>query len=282
MIDETIEEIREMQTHSSSIVAVKATRALTELLGRDYASVEEYETDLERNARVLRRANPSHASLFSAMRGVVEGVTGKTDTVADAKALTRETIEDVVEQIELGKRRAAQNLAETIEDGTTFLTHDYSTTVLEGVETAATAGRHMTGYVTEARPRYLGRKTARTLAEIDRVDTHLLVDAAVAHALREVDRVILGLTCVVDDSYYNRVGTFPMVAVANELDVPVTVVGSSSKLIDEGFVFEEEERPPSEIMLEPAEGFELENPTYDATPLDLVDEIVTDEGVRTL
>jgi len=282
MIDETIEEIREMQTHSSSVVAVKATRALTELLGREYASVEEYETDLERNARVLRRANPSHASLFSAMRSVVDGVTGRADTVADAKALTRETIDEVVEDIELGKRRAAENLAETIEDGTTFLTHDYSTTVLEGVETAATAGRHLTGYVTEARPRYLGRKTARTLAVIDRVEPHLLVDAAVAHALREADRVILGLTCVVDDTYYNRVGTFPMVAVANELDVPVTVVGSSSKLIDEGFVFEEEERPPSEIMLEPAEGFELENPTYDATPLDLVDEIVTDEGVRTL
>ena len=32
MIDETVEEIREMRTHSSSIVAVKATRALRDLV----------------------------------------------------------------------------------------------------------------------------------------------------------------------------------------------------------------------------------------------------------
>ncbi|MFB6155052.1 MAG: translation initiation factor eIF-2B [Haloferacaceae archaeon] len=280
MIDETIEEIREMQTHSSSVVAVKATRALAELTEREYASVEEYEMDLERNARALRRANPSHASLYSAMRTVIDTVTGQVDSVEAAKELTRETIADVVEAVDRGKHRAAENLAETLDDDTAFLTHDYSTTVLEGIETAATDGRHLTAYVTEARPRYLGRKTVRTLAEIDRVEPHLLVDSAAGHLLDEVDRLILGMTCVVDDTYYNRVGSFQMIAAASELGVPVTVVGSSAKLIDEGFVFENEERPPSEVMLEPAEGFEVENPAYDATPLSLVDEIVTDEGVQ--
>ncbi|MFT4933151.1 MAG: translation initiation factor 2B subunit (eIF-2B alpha/beta/delta family), partial [Natronomonas sp.] len=49
MIDETIEEIREMQTHSSSVVAIKAADALRELLDRDFATVEEYERTLERN-----------------------------------------------------------------------------------------------------------------------------------------------------------------------------------------------------------------------------------------
>jgi translation initiation factor eIF-2B subunit delta len=33
-------------------------------------------------------------------------------------------------------------------------------------------------------------------------------------------------------------------------------------------------------MLEPAEGITVENPAYDATPVDLIDEVVTDEGVR--
>jgi translation initiation factor eIF-2B subunit delta len=282
MIDETIEEIREMQTHSSSVVAVKATQALSELFDREYVSVEEYETDLERNVRALRRANPSHASLYSALHAVLDAVQGEADTVETAKELTRETIDDVVRTIERAKHRAAENLADTIDDGDSFLTHDYSTTVLEGVEVAAAAGRHLTAYVSEARPRYLGRKTARTLAEIDRVEPHLLVDSAAGHVLRKTDRLLLGMTCVVDDTYYNRIGSFPIVAAANELDVTVTVVGSSTKLIDEGFVFENEQRPPSEVMLEPAEGFEIENPAYDATPLDLVDEIVTDDGVQTL
>ena len=46
MIDETVAEIQEMQTHSSSVVAVKAARALRELLDREYVSIEEFERDL--------------------------------------------------------------------------------------------------------------------------------------------------------------------------------------------------------------------------------------------
>ncbi|WP_101294896.1 translation initiation factor eIF-2B [Halegenticoccus soli] len=280
MIDETIEEIREMQTHSSSVVAVKATRSLEDLLGREYATVEEFERDLEHNAGALRRANPSHASLHNAMREVTRSVVGRADTVESAKKVTRSTIERVVEDINTAKRRAAENAAETFVDGETFLTHDYSSTVLEAIETAAGKGADLTAYVTEARPRYLGRKTARTLAGIDRVDPHLLVDGSCGLFLEACDRVILGMDCIVDDTLYNRVGTFPIVATATRVGVPVTVVGSGAKVIEDGFAFENEYRPGSEVLLEPTEGIAIENPAYDATPVDLVDEVITDQGVH--
>jgi translation initiation factor eIF-2B subunit delta len=277
MIDETIEEIRRMQTHSSSVVAVKATEALTELLDRDYRNVEGYERDLERNAGALRRANPSHASLHKAMREVVENVLGEADTVEAAKSRTREEIDRIVEAIETGKHRAAARAATTFEDGETVLTHDFSTTVLEAVEVAAAEGCHLTAYVTEARPRYLGRKTARRLAEMDRVEPHLLVDSAAGHVLDRCDRVVVGMTCIVGETLYNRVGTFPLVAAASVADVPVTVVGSESKIIESDFVFENEEREPTEVIREPVEGVRIENPAYDATPMALIDEVVTDE-----
>jgi translation initiation factor 2B subunit (eIF-2B alpha/beta/delta family) len=280
MIDETIEEIREMQTHSSSVVAVKATQSLSALLDRDYATVDEFERDLEHNTGALRRANPSHASLHNAMRELARSVVGRADSVESAKKITRSTIDRVVEDIETGKRKAARNLADTFEDGETFLTHDYSSTVLEGVELAAGEGVHTTAYVTEARPRYLGRKTVRTLSEIDRVDPHLMVDGASGTFLPECDRVIIGMDCIVDDTLYNRVGTFPLIATAHHLDVPVTVVGSSTKIIVDGFAFENEYRPASEVMLEPTEGITVENPAYDATPVDLIEEVITDDGVH--
>ena len=277
MIDETIEEISRMQTHSSSVVAVKATEALTELLDRDYRNVEAYERDLERNAGALRRANPSHASLHKAMREVVDNVLGEADSVEAAKSRTREEIDRIVEAIETGKHRAAARAATTFEDGETVLTHDFSTTVLEAVEVAAAEGCHLTAYVTEARPRYLGRKTARRLAEMDRVEPHLLVDSAAGHVLDRCDRVVVGMTCIVGDTLYNRIGTFPLVAAASVADVPVTVVGSESKIIESDFVFENEEREPTEVIREPVEGVQIENPAYDATPMALIDEVVTDE-----
>jgi translation initiation factor eIF-2B subunit delta len=284
MIDETVAEIRDMQTHSSSVVAVKAAEALRELLDREYPSVEEYVRDLERNSRALKRAQPSHATLHTTQADIRAAVDDADPAdVAAAKAATEAAIESVVEQVETGKREAAENTAETLRDGDVVLTHDYSSTVLEALEIAASEGRHLEVYVTEARPRYLGRKTARTLAGIDRIEPHLLVDSACGEVLPRCDQVVVGMDCIVDDTFYNRVGTFPIAATAAELAVPVTVVGSSAKVIDAGgFQFENEHRPASEVMLEPADGFDIENPAYDATPMHLVDSVVTDEGTLSL
>ncbi|QCS43003.1 translation initiation factor eIF-2B [Natrinema versiforme] len=283
MIDETAEEIREMQTHSSSVVAVHAAQALEELVERDFATVEEYTRALERNGSVLRRANPSHASLQNAVREVVGDVTdADPDTVEAARRLTSEKIDEVVSRIESGKRLAAENAAEALEDGATILTHDYSSTVIQALEQATAAGKTFEVYVTEARPRYIGRKTARTLADLEGVETTLITDSAHGLYLEECDRVIVGMDCIVDDTLYNRVGTFPIAATAAQLDVPVTVLGSASKIVSEGFVFENEFRPGSEVMPEPADGFDVENPAYDATPVELLESVVTDEGRQEL
>ncbi|WP_137290025.1 translation initiation factor eIF-2B [Natronorubrum halophilum] len=279
MIDETVEEIQEMQTHSSSVVAVHATQALEELVDREFATVEEYTRSLERNGSVLRRANPSHASLQNAVREVVDDVTDADhDSVEAAKRHTREKIDEVVSRVEAGKRLAAENAAEFLADGATLLTHDYSSTVLEALERAVADGKSFEVYVTEARPRYIGRKTARALADIEGIETTLITDSANGVYLEECDRVVVGMDCIVEDTLYNRVGTFPIAATAAQLDVPVTVLGSASKIITEGFVFENEFRPGSEVMPEPAEGFAVENPNYDATPVSILESVVTDDG----
>ena len=283
MIDETVEEIEEMQTHSSSAVAIKAAEALRELLEREFATTEEYRKHLERNSDALRRANTSHASLFTTQREIIERVeASEADSVEAAKAATADAIDGVIEAVGRAKHQAATNAVELLEDGATVLTHDFSTTVVEAIELAARAGHHLDVYVTEARPRFIGRKAARTLSAIDRVDPTLVVDSAAGHYLDDCDRVVVGMDCIVDDTLYNRVGTFPIAATAAELAVPVSVFGSSAKLIEEGFAFENAFRSRSEVMREPTEGFDVANPAYDATPTHLLSNVVTDDGVHEL
>ncbi len=283
MIDETVAEIEEMQTHSSSIVAVKAARALSELTEREYATVEEFVRDLERNSSVLRRANASHASLFNVQRSITREVNeADPGTVEEAKAALVEAIDRVVDRVEHGKQRAAAHTAESLEDGMTILTHDYSSTVNAAIERAVDVGIELSVYVTEARPRLAGRKTARTLAEFDGVETTLIVDSAAGNYLDDCDCVLMGMDCLVGDTLYNRVGTYPIAATAADLDVPMRVTGSGAKLVNSGFVFENDYRPTSEVMLEPMEGFAIENPLYDATPVRLLDAIITDDGAMAL
>jgi translation initiation factor eIF-2B subunit delta len=281
MIDETAGEIADMQTHSSSVVAVKAAQALRDLTDREFPTVDEYRRALERNSNALRRANPSHASLHTTQRRIVEHVTEfDADTVEAAKAETETAIQEVIDQVETGKRRAAELAAEQLDDGETLLTHDYSTTVLSALTRAVEEGKEFSVYVTEARPRYIGRKMARRLAEFEAIDATLIVDSAAGHALRDIDRVLLGMTCVVEETLYNRVGTYPIAATAADVGVPVDIVGSSAKLVEGGFSFQNEHRVASEVMREPAEGFEVDNPAYDATPKRLLNRIITDEGIQ--
>ncbi|QLH78593.1 translation initiation factor eIF-2B [Halosimplex rubrum] len=281
MIDETVEEIADMQTHSSSVVAVKAAEALLALTEREYPTVEEYVRTLERNSHALRRANPSHASLQTTQREIISTVEdADADAVESAKETTRDAVESVVDRVESAKERAAERAVEYLEDGTTLLTHDYSSTVLEAIERTVDAGAQLEVYCTEARPRYLGRKMVRTLAELDGVEAHLVVDGAAGHFLPEIDQVVVGMDCIVEDTLYNRIGTYPLAATASDAGVPVRVVGAEAKVVTGGFAFENEHRSASEVIREPADGFAVENPAYDATPTRLLDAAITDERVH--
>lgn len=280
MIDETAEEIADMQTHSSSEVTVKAARALRSVTDREFPTVDEYLRTLERNSSALRRANPSHASLHNTQREIVETVReSERETVTEAQERTLAVIDDVIDRIKGSKERAATEAGSLLESGQTLLTHDYSTTVLSAIESAVADGAEFTVYVTESRPLFLGRKTARQLAEYDAVETKLVVDSAVGTCLTECDRVLVGMTCIVEGTLYNRVGTYPLAATAADADVTMMSVGSAAKIIEEGFRFENKNRVASEVMREPSQGFEIENPAYDATPVRLLDNVVTDEGI---
>jgi len=281
MIDETVEEISEMQTHSSSVVAVKAAQALRVLTDRDYPTVEDFLRSLNRNSNALQRANPSHASLHTTQHRIVNAVTeADPEDVATAKEQTIEAIDDVIDSVESSKDRAAARAVSEITDDDVLLTHDFSSTVLAAIDDAIEAGHSFEVYVTESRPRFLGRKMTRHLSDRDEVDVTLIVDSAAGHFISEVDRVLVGMDCIVDEKLYNRIGTYQIATAAADNGVPVTVVGSEAKYVDGAFAFENEIRPPSEVLREPADGFEVANPAYDATPTRLLDTVVTDETVH--
>jgi len=281
MIDETVEEISEMQTHSSSVVAVKAAQALRDLTDREYPTVEDYLRSLDRNSSALRRANPSHASLHTTQHRIVNAVSdADPEDVATAKELTIEAIDDVIDSVESSKDRAAARAVSEIADDDVLLTHDFSSTVLAAIDDAIEAGHSFEVYVTESRPRFIGRKMARHLSERDGIDVTLIIDGAAGHFMPQVDRVLVGMDCIVDDTLYNRIGTYPIATAAADNDVPMTVVGAAAKYVDGAFAFENEIRSPSEVLREPAEGFEVANPAYDATPTHLLDTVVTDDGIH--
>ena len=280
MIDETVEQIEDMRTHSSSEVAITAIEALRNVPEGEHATVEEYIRSLTRNCRTLRHADPSHASLYPSTTAVETSVTAaEPDTLEAARAATLDAIETELSRITQAKERAAEAAKTVIEPGGTYLTIDYSTTLLETFTRAdLDSDAPTTVYAMEARPRLLGRKMARALADMPGVDARLIVDSAAASVIPDCDAVLVGMTCVVDDTLYNRVGTYPMALAATDNDVPVYAVGADAKVVDDAFIFSSEERPASEVSLEPFDDITIENYAYDATPVNRLTAVITDEG----
>lgn len=282
MIDETVAQIADMRTHSSSEVAITAVEALRAVADGEHATVEEYLRSLSRNCRTLRHADPSHASLYSSTKAVEASVAeADPGSVDAARAATLDAIDDEIARITQAKERAAEAAAGVIEPGGTYLTIDYSTTLLEtltraGLEPSAPA----TVYAMEARPRLIGRKMARALAAMDGVDARLVVDSAAGTVIDRCDAVLVGVTCVVEDTLYNRVGTYPTALLADAHDVPMYAVGADAKVVDDAFVFSSDDRPLSEVSLEPLDDVTIENHAYDRTPVALLDAVITDAGFR--
>lgn len=281
MIDETVREIQEMRTHSSSTVATQAAHALSDLRDREYRTVEEFLQNLERNSTVLRQANISHASLQSTQRDIVAAVRDpEPESVDEAQARLMSEITSTIERIEEATERTAANAQSLLSDGDVLLTHDFSKTVFAVLEESVEEGRSHQVYTTEARPRFMGRRMARELSDLDSIEPTLIVDSAAGHFMQQCDRIVVGMDCIVEEVLYNRVGTFPIAATAAVADVPMTVVGADSKVIEQGFRFENDHRSSVEVMREPAPSFAIENPAYDATPISLLDTVVTDAGVQ--
>jgi translation initiation factor eIF-2B subunit delta len=279
-IDEAIHRVEKKQTTSESVVAVEAAEALRELTSREYQMIEEFLVTLKQNSNALIRANRSHAPLFTTQRRIVTEVTdAEVDTVEDVKDRLLDAIDAVVTKVETSKTRAGEKAASLIDDGDVLLLHGNSSTVMGTVEQAAHDGKHLEVYVTESRPCFSGRLVARRLAEWDSVEPTLITDAAAGHRLSACDRVMFGMNCVIDAFVHNRVGSYPIAVTANDLNVPVTVVGSSGKFIGGEFDFGTTSRPKSEVLLEPPQGFDIENPAYDSTPMRLLHSIVTEETI---
>lgn len=280
MIDETARDIRNMRTHSSSVVAAKAAEALGSLADREYQSIGDLKHTIEQNSRILRQANPSHAWLQSSQRSIVETVENlDARSVNEVAEELSHAVSKTITNIETATDQAGQNGLSLINNGDVLLTHDFSTTVLALAKQCATEGMEINIYVTEARPRYMGRRMARELSALSGTSVTLIVDSAAGHVMPRCDRVIVGMDCIVKDVLYNRIGTYPIATTAQRESVPVTVLGAAAKVIDHEFAFNNTPRDAVEVMREPTTAFEIENHPYDATPLSLIDTVVTEEEV---
>lgn len=126
------------------------------------------------------------------------------------------------------RRKIAQLALGFIKDGSVILTHSYSRVVMQ---TLLLAHQHkrISVFVTEARPRGLGIKTAEGLSAAG-VPSTVILDSAVAYVMDKVDFVLVGSEAVVESGgLVNAVGSNQIAIIARAANKPFYALAESYK-----------------------------------------------------
>ena len=163
-------------------------------------------------------------------------------------------------------------------------------TALGVIRAGVAAGRIERVFAGETRPWNQGARLTVWELQQDAIHATLIADAAASHLMKtgQVQWVVVGADriCANGDTA-NKIGTYQLAIAARHHGVKFMVVAPSSTVdmaTASGDLIEIEERDPAELLAfrgerTVAEGVRAWNPVFDVTPHDLIDAIVTENGV---
>jgi len=193
----------------------------------------------------------------------------------DAAAACREFLA----RLDAAAEAVAERAAVLIEEGDVVATHSRSSSVLSALRKARIRGKRFCVYLTESRPMAEGVTLARELAAAG-IPVRLFVDAALGQIVSEARVVLVGADAVTPDGVINKIGTWPLALAARERAVPVYALATTDKFVpDDHELPAELPRDAAEVLASPPAGVEIANYYFEATPLDLFQALVTEDGL---
>jgi len=280
-LEEICKKIETMEIRGAAKIA-RATALALKKVAEDFEGTDRdaLKSEIERAAIRLKSTRPTAVSLDNAIDFVIQSEKNEVEALQeDIKERASKFIRDSLE----AKEKISEYGGKRISDGDVILTHCNSSMALGAIKYANDQGKDIEVIATESRPKKQGYITVRELSDYD-IDVTLIVDSAVRHKIKDVDKVYVGADTIASNgAVINKIGTSQVALCADEARVPFTVCAESykfSKMTEFGDLVEIEERDASEIV-DPKDfpGVEVSNPVFDATPPKYIDSIITEKGV---
>ncbi|MCK9298032.1 S-methyl-5-thioribose-1-phosphate isomerase [Methanoculleus sp. YWC-01] len=271
-------------------------------MGVALAAVRSTETDLKRfldevgrAGDLLRSTRPTAVNLAWGIDRVQRKMT-LAASVAEAKTIAVAEANAVAEEDELTCRRLGGFGEELFPERCTVLTHCNAGalacrcrgTALGVIRSAIDAGKSVRVIACETRPLNQGSRLTCWELSRDGVDVTLIPDSSAAYLMRKgmIDLVVVGADRITKDAVFNKIGTYMHAVAAHHHKIPFYVAAPVSTFdlarTEEEITVEERDRSElaycGDVQLVP-DDVKVLNYAFDATPLDLVDAIVTEIGV---
>ncbi|MGC8587136.1 MAG: translation initiation factor eIF-2B [Candidatus Micrarchaeia archaeon] len=222
--------------------------------------------DKKRATAALKAARPTEPMLRNVLNYL-----NKFD---DAEKLVKRINEDMKKIAEFGSR--------IIKNGSAIYTHCHSASVEDVLLHAEEVGKNITVNVTETRPDFQGRITAKHLAAAG-ISVNMFVDSAAYYAMKDVDLMLIGADAITAyGDIVNKVGTHLFAKAASEHGIPVYVVAHSFKfdpMTEYGNPERIESRSAKEVWSSHPKRIKIINPVFDVVPSKYIVAVVTEIGV---
>lgn len=284
------DDIISLKIQGATNVALESVKAFAAYINRlDTDQPEESFLEKINTARdILINTRPTEPAMRNGLKKIMYDMHSARDQGIKVMEETALTSADEYHKLLLDtKEKCIQTGAALIEDGSTIMTHCHSSISSAIFVRAFEQGKNIQAICTETRPRYQGRKTARELVEAG-IPTTQVVDSAMRWVIKEksIDMIVIGLDAVTSQgTIFNKIGSRLLALAAKESDVPLYVAGSLLKF-DGDTIFGGrttiEMRDIEEITADwpdAPKGLKLVNPSFETVSRDLIDALITEEGV---
>lgn len=284
-LEETAARIKSMEIRGAGRIARAAAKALLEHSESDTsADLETYRQHMINASELLAGVRPTAVSLPNAVN-LISRPLSRAETRHEAKAGLEERARTFITHSEQAVTRIGEIGARHIRDGDVVMTHCNSEAAIQCILTAHKQGMDIEVYATEVRPRNQGHITIKTLSDAG-IKTNFIVDSAARYFMKEVDLCITGADAItVNGAVINKIGTSQIALAAKEARVNFLVAAETYKFAPRTILGERiliEERPAGEVLPDAISAalplVTVRNPTFDITPAEYIDLIITEQG----
>jgi methylthioribose-1-phosphate isomerase len=259
------------------------------------SSLDGFMKDIEAAGKTIISTRPTAVNLSWGVRRVKRAVED-ANNVKEARMFALDEAKDIADEDVEKNMKLGEYGASLLEDEDTVMTHcnagrlacvDWGT-ALGVIRSARAEGKDIKVISCETRPLNQGSRITTWELMEDKIPVTLITDSMSGHVMRKgmVDKVIVGADRITQDAVFNKIGTYTHSVLAKEHGIPFYVAAPVSTfdfehLEDE---IEIELRKPDELkffgdyQIAPLD-VEVYNPAFDATPMENVSAIITENGI---
>ncbi len=295
--EQMAEAIKKMRIRGAPLLGAASAFALALTAYHSKAgSKEEFFSELEDSATMLKKTRPTAVNLFWAIDQLLSNARAFSGKLEHLKSDIIKEAKTFADNDAKANRAIGQNSSKLIDSGDVILTHcnagelatvEYGT-ALGVIRNAWDQGKRIKVFATETRPKLQGARLTVYELKRDGIPVTLITDGMVGYLMHSgcIDKVVVGADRIVKDAVINKIGTFTIAVLAKEHKIPFFVAAPKSTF-DFAHKAEDiviEERNPNEVthigshQIAPKDT-NVFNPAFDITPLKYVTAIIWEGGV---